>query len=292
MAKKEVKPNPLIGQVKLSTGTVSTPYRVSDGNCLIIGGTADLFAVKERLKGQAVYPIETKDGKALMLVWVCDFQEADLGPHVELQFSILVSRSPLTALKPHPFGIIKLIANEPKVGLYVDQIWNDTKPVIAYNNEYLGLNAQLCNGAISRDEEKGIKKFIFTDLDSGKTLLEGQVSEDKKNLSQTNIKLIRLMGIKNAFKFATRFWIKAKSINPIGDVHPENLAAETYLHAESVVVQSFDPNLDDLKIGDRTVNKLGFEPQFLEHLSKIKFVYLDPKKWEKEKKKSRFSFGK
>ncbi|MBT3241122.1 MAG: hypothetical protein HON98_09285 [Chloroflexi bacterium] len=292
MAKKEAKPNPLIGQVQLSTGTASTPYRVSDGNCLIIGGTADLSVVKERLDGQAVYPIETKDGKALMLIKLCDFQEADLGPHVELQYSYLVSRSPLTALKPHPFGILKIIANEPKVGLYADQVWNDTEPVIAYNNEYLGLNAHLCNGAISRDEEKGTKKFIFTDLDTGESLLEGEVSESPKNLTQTTIKLIRLMGIKNAFKFATRFWIKAKVINPIGKVHPENWAAETFLHAESVVVQPFDPNLDKIKFGNPSDIKLNFEPQFIEHMNKIKFVHLEPKIWEKEKKKSRFSFGK
>lgn len=290
MAKKEEKPNPLIGKIKLSTGTVSTPYRVSDGNCLLIGGTIDLEFVKERLKDQNIVPVETKDGKALMVIWVCDFQEADLGPHVELQYSYLVSKNPLTALKPHPFGILKLIANEPKIALFCDRLWNDTDPVLAYNQEHLGLKANICNGAVTRDEKKRIKNFIFTNLETGNLIFEGQVREQTKNLINTNLQLIRLMGIKNAFKFATKFWIQSKVINPIGEIHKQNMAAETFLHSKSAVVQAFDKNTDNIKFGEGPIINLNFQPQFIEHMNKIKFVYLDPKEWKLPKRKSRFSY--
>ncbi len=289
MAKKESKPNPLIGKVTISTGPVSTPYRVAKGNRMLLGGTANLELVKKYLKNQKLSPIETKEGKALMTIWVSNFEEADLSAHVELKIGFLVSRTALKALKPHPLGILKLLSSEPKVAIYNFQTWNDIDSAVAYNKEHLGLNAVICDGVVQRDENKEIKKFVFSEFKTGEIIFEGQVSEMPKTLSSINWQLVRLMGFKEAFKFISKFWLKTRSINPIGEKIQDNQVAETFTSSEKSILHLFDDKTDSIKFAKIINPALDFQPQFFQHMNDIKFVYLDPKEWITEKRKGRFS---
>ena len=84
---------PLSDAAVISMGTVPTPYHVYDGYGLFIGGTAELDAVSELLRGERVSPVRTGNGRALMGIWAFDFLDASLGPHHELQFSLVRRRS-------------------------------------------------------------------------------------------------------------------------------------------------------------------------------------------------------
>src|SRR5690349_3233391 len=78
---------PLRGKAVISTGEVPTPYHIYDGFGALIGGTADLSAVRELLKKEVVMPADNGDGRTPMAIWIYKFTDASLGPHHELQFS-------------------------------------------------------------------------------------------------------------------------------------------------------------------------------------------------------------
>ena len=85
---------PLNSRTTISVGEVPTPYQIYEGHGVFIGGTANLSKIEGLLASENVYPIQDTDGRALMGIWVVDFTHASLGPHNELQFSILVSHHP------------------------------------------------------------------------------------------------------------------------------------------------------------------------------------------------------
>ncbi len=109
---------PLYGEQELSVGLVPIPYHTYDGHGLFIGGTADLASVKELLRNENVHPIQTTAGKAVMGIWVIDFTQASLGPHQELQFSILVSHQPALPIEDHPLTLLKALHRRALVSLY------------------------------------------------------------------------------------------------------------------------------------------------------------------------------
>jgi hypothetical protein len=158
-------------------------------------------------------------------------------------------------------------------------LWNDRAEVLAYNNEHLGLGANLGKGEIIRDLEGGRKTFHFAQEESGDVILRGQVKESARSEGKANWSLLAHLGPMKTFKFAARPWITAKVINRRGAVIQENRAARTFIASEKVVLQHFDSETDKLEFGDSRYRGLNFRPQFVEHFSDIKFVYLTPKEW-------------
>ena len=137
------KAYPLDGERQTSVGPVPTPYHVYDGQGVLIGGTADSARVSELLRAERVHPIKMRDGRALMGVWVVDFTDASLGPHKELQFSILVSHEPVAPVEDHPFALLKALFVNPAARMFCYRLWNDSPTAVAYNRELLGLPAAL-----------------------------------------------------------------------------------------------------------------------------------------------------
>ena len=269
----------LKGQVKLSTGVVSTPYLVTAGHSTFIAGTADLDGVKGLLKGEHAFPVETRDGQALMGVWLRHHQEGSLGPHLGLQICFFVANEPFKPVKAHRYAVLKLLALHPKVGMLAHGLWSDREEALAYHNEHLGLGAVLGKGELKRDLEGGRKTFHFADDESGDVILRGQVKELARSEGRANMSLIAHLGPVKTFKFRTKPWITSKVINRRGDMLRDNRAARTYIASEKVVLQNFDPETDKLEFGDSRYRSLNFKPQFVQHFSDIKFVHLDPKAW-------------
>jgi len=123
----------------ISVGEVPTPYQIYDGFGVFIGGFADLNAVQRLLKGEGVVPARTQDGKALMGFWVCEFTEASLGAHYEMQCSFFTGRGETRSLPSHPFGLLAAMLSQPEIEMLCHGLWNDTAKVVAYNRELLGL---------------------------------------------------------------------------------------------------------------------------------------------------------
>ena len=79
--------HPVCGAAQISIGEAPVPYHIYDGYGAFGGGTADLAAVQKMLAGEALQPVQNGAGRALMGTWLCDFSEANLGPHHEICIS-------------------------------------------------------------------------------------------------------------------------------------------------------------------------------------------------------------
>ncbi|GJM40670.1 MAG: hypothetical protein DHS20C20_09520 [Ardenticatenaceae bacterium] len=150
---------PLSGTATISVGDVPTPYHVYDGSGVLIGGTANLANVKQLLKNESVFPIETEGGKALLGIWVVDFTDASLGPHNELQFSILVAHQPLPPVPDHPLALVKALFANDKARMFCYRLWNAGETAVAYNRELLGLNAQPTKSSIEETKSLIQKEY-------------------------------------------------------------------------------------------------------------------------------------
>ncbi len=264
---------PLDGEHSISTGSVPTPYHIYDGHGLLIGGTADLASAKALLQHEDVVPLETTAGRAVAGVWVVDGTAASLGPHIELQVSLLVAHQPQPPIDDHPLTLLKALSVNPQARMFCHGLWNNTATVVAYNRELLGLDARLCEGEIDRAD--GRKQFRITD-EAGALLAEGTVREDERPSSKMAWSLLRLLGVRQMMAAASEGWLGASVVNPKSDALPLNGDAQTYVAADTPVVQLFDPATDSLTLGPEADAGLAFRPSFLEHFSPFRFVYLSP----------------
>jgi hypothetical protein len=268
---------PHSGTENISTGQVPVPYHVYRGRCLLIGGTVDLRASQHLLETEDVAPVATHGGRGLMGIWVCDFQDASLGPHQELQFSILVSREPEILVPDHPFAGLQALALNPNVAMLAHSIWNDQSDAMAYNQELLGLNANLAEGKITQDPTGQRLDFHFSNAASRAWLLQGRVKTAPRTPLNAAWSLMRLFGFRGMREFSSQPWLNARVINPKGPIIPRNATAQTFTKNEREILQFWDPTSDRIQLHSAQYQTLGFQPSFVEHMLGFKFVYLPPK---------------
>lgn len=266
---------PLDGEQETSIGRVPTPYHTYDGHGLFIGGTANLNNISNLLKNENVHPLQTTDGHAVMGIWVVDFTEASLGAHTELQFSILVSHQSVPPIESHPLTLLKALFVNPQARIFCYGLWNNTETVVAYNRELLGLNAQLSQSTIQR--ENGQKTFHFADA-TGQLIFEGQVREQKRTSPKVGWSLFRLLGLRQTMKSFSEPYIGAKVVNPISDGFPYNGDAQSFVASDPPIVQFFDSATDSITFNQSYSEQFDFQPQFIEHFAPFRFVYLHPEK--------------
>ena len=263
----------LDGEETISVGQVPTPYQTYDGHGTLIGGTADLTAIKDILRSEQVHPLQTSSGRAVMAIWIVDFSEASLGPHNELQLSILVSHQPLQAINSHPLTLLYALFANPDARMFCWKLWNNTEKVVAYNRELLGLDAKLNQGTIRRED--GRKAFHFVD-EAGSLILEGQVKVEKRTAPVVGWQLFRLLGLRQTLKAFSQPYLGAKVVNPISDAIPFNGDAQSYVASDTPIVQWFDTSTDAIQFGEIVSSSIDFQPAFVEHFAPFRFVYLQP----------------
>jgi hypothetical protein len=266
---------PLNAKAALSTGEVPTPYHIYDGYGLFIGGTASLSAVQTLLKNESVAPVQTQAGEALMAIWVCNFTDASLGAHHELQFSVFVSPKPMEPVRTHPLQVLNLMLTNPTVQMMCHGLWNNTETVVAYNRELLGLNAKLAGSQINR-EPKSIT-FDFKDAASGAPVFGGAVSNPLGSSLKANLDMMGLAGFGPLMAVARNPWVSLNILNPVGEVINRNAVAESHTKNDVNNVKYFSSPADRLEFGDTPYARLGFKPQFFQYMDGFKFVYLNPK---------------
>ena len=268
------KQYPLNGRIALSTGEAPTPYHIYDGYGLFIGGVADLPAVQRLLAPEGVAPVTTTHGHALMGIWICDFTEASLDAHTELQFALAVTRSALPPIAPHPLNILTLMLSRPEVGLLCHGLWNNTRNVVAYNREYLSLNAQQTDSHITRSAQA--LTFNYADHATGQQILSGAVYQPQRASWQATWSLAARLGFKSTMALRQQPWISMSVLNPVGVVLDRNGTSRTFTHNTTTVLRYFDRHADTLDFGDTPYRALNFIPQLVQYMDGFKFVYLQP----------------
>lgn len=266
---------PITQPIKLSTGDAPTPYHIYDGYGAFIGGTADLAAVRQLLKPEGVQPLQTQDGHALMGIWICDFVDASLGPHHELQFSIFVSQgnSPF-GISSKPMGLLAAMFTRPELLMLCHGLWNNTAPVVAYNRERLSLNARLTHSQISRRDSE--LNFAFADAGTGQSILSGKLAHVSQPSLSANMQLMSLVGFSPLMALGRAPWLSMKVVNPIGVQLDRNAIAMAYTKPATTNIRASDSHNPVLSFGDTPYSGLGFQPRLVQFMTGFKFVYMDP----------------
>jgi hypothetical protein len=271
------KQYPLTRQARLSTGEAPVPYHIYSGYGALVGGTADLAAVRQLLQGEQVTPVQTAGGQALMGVWLCDFTDASLGSHTELQFSVFVSREshgPVDAVPDHPLSLLVAMLARPEIQMMCHGLWNNTPGVVAYNRELLGLNARRSESVVARDAQA--LTFQVQDGESGAPVCAGRLSKPRQASPRANLAMLAQMGLGRMQRVAQQPWVSMQVVNPISPALPRNAVAHAFTHNDANVLRYFDPRADSLAIGNAIYQRLQFTPQFVQHMDGFKFVYLSP----------------
>lgn len=266
---------PLNGKATLTTGEVPTPYHIYDGYGALIGGVADLTAVQQLLQNEEVIPLQTGAGQALVGIWLCDFTDASLGPHHELQFSIFVTRQPAPAISNHPLALLAAMLTRPDVEMLCHGLWNNTSTVVAYNRELLSLNAQLSDSMIARDAQQ--MRFAVRDATNGQPILTGALSKPDQPAWRASLGLLGQVGLGQTIRVTRQPWVSMAVVNPLGVRLPHNAVAQALTKNDINNIRYFDPAHDTLTFGATLYRDLGFQPHFVQHMRGFKFVYLEPR---------------
>jgi hypothetical protein len=262
---------PLNGSVTISTGVVPTPYHIYDGFGAFIGGSIDLAAVRHLLRDQSIQPVEASYGRSLMGIWICNFTDASLGPHHELQFSFFTSDGTDRLVSPHPLGLLEFMTR-PSVRMLCHGLWNNTKEVVAYNRELLSLNSRMSTSDIQLTGNT--LKFNFNDASGG--LLSGALPEATRPSFLATWDLTRQIGLSRMWKLARQPWMGLRILNPTGVVLDRNAVADSFTKNSVNVVRYFQSTTDSLHLAHPVYASLDFQPQFIQFMKGFKFVYLQP----------------
>jgi hypothetical protein len=267
---------PLRGRVRLSLGEAPTPYHVYDGHGVFVGGSADLRAARSLLATEQVQPVSTRNGRALMGVWVFDFGDASLGPHHELQLSLFVSRAPVAPLPSHRWALLQAMLTRPEVLMLCHGLWNSTPLAVAYNRERLALGARLSDSRIERRPD-GALVFEVNDRLRGRALVEGELQRAHRPCPAASLALALRVGVRPLLAAARQPWLHVPVLNPVGLRMTRNAQADSFTKVGSAVARRFDPSRDSLHIHHETYGALDFRPYFFQTMQGFKFVYLDPR---------------
>jgi hypothetical protein len=276
-----VKDHPLFQQypldetATLSVGVVPVPYHIYDGYGVFIGGTADLERVRALLQPEHVEPIQNEEGRALIGIWICNFLQASLGPHHELQFSIFIQRQPAPPVSTHRLGLLAAMLKRRDMQMLCHGLYNSTSQVVAYNRELLSLNAQLANSRIEKKNDHDIE-FSIRDAATQKPLIEGLLKGIDRPSLRASFDLVGELGLMETFKAGRLPWVTTEIVNPLGVVLTQNRVAQAYTKNEVNAIQYFNPQMHTLRLGETPYANLDFQPQVVQYMDGFKFVYLNP----------------
>lgn len=261
------------GNVTVSTGELPTRYVVRDGFGIVFCGTADLGAVTAATAEQGVQPVRTRSGKALMGIIACDFREASHGAHHELQVFALVSPDGDVVVNDHPLALLAKISDLGNLGTLCLHLWNNTSEVVAFNNEYLGLNAQLCLSSF----EIGGGRIAFDIWDAeNQPILSADVAETRGNPVMPLLSLVRQIGFRTVMQIGRQPYFEGAVVNMRSRIMPENRKASTFTAPDRSPIAWFREGRDQLTFSTPALQKYGFQPQCMQQLSPFRFVYLHP----------------
>ena len=188
---------PAAGEVMLSTGKAPTPYHVYDGHGLLVVGTCEADALAGAFADEDVHPVLTEAGRGVLLLFICDFKEASHGPHTEFPITAPAAPKPGQTLPDDPAAAIACLPLRPEWGVLSLHLWNDAAGVVAYNSEYLGLQAMQMGGGLRVAPDA--VSFEFSDT-NGAPLVTGELRRNKRSDAGLMWRVMRHLGLRGLMK--------------------------------------------------------------------------------------------
>ncbi len=263
---------PLSREITLSTGTAPIPYHVYDGHGMIVLGSCSAAALADRFAGQDVHPVLSASGEAIVVLFFCDFAKASHGPHLELHMTVLAAPKQGETLSDDPAAWLAAVATRQDWGMLSLHLWNDTPQVVAYNSEYLGLQAAQCQGqiAVAKDQVE----FDFSDGE-GASLASGRLRRMPRSDARLMWRVMRGLGWRGIWAALRRRPASAHLINRKSAVLNRNGRAQTLTAPDKMVVTPFNPTLDRLAFGG-VLARYGIAAKVTQHIWPFRFVYRHP----------------
>lgn len=263
---------PLSDTITLSTGPAPVPYHVYDGHGLVVFGTCAASAVEAVFAAQDVHPVLTETGLAIVVTFICDFAKASHGAHLELHMTVLSAPTSGETLRDDPAAWLSALAIRQDWGLLSLHLWNDTPRVVAYNTEYLGLQASLCTGKVSI--EKNCVEFTFAGED-GAALVSGKIRRNARSDGGLLWRVMRGLGWRGLWAAMRKRPTSAYLINRKSAVLGRNGRAQTLTAPDQMIVTAFDPALDRFEMSG-VLGPYGFVPRVAQHIWPFRFVFRHP----------------
>ncbi len=267
--------NPLSGEISLSTGAAPTPYHVYDGEGLLIFGSVDFDMLQLMIADESVFPVKTASGAAAAGFIMANFEDASMGAHHELQFFVLVSEKEGEVLAASPFALPIAMGTRHDWGTLCLNLWNDSDAVIAYNNEYLGLNARSARFSLFDKKPDGCLDYNVNDQ-LGVTIIQGSVRLQKTTRFSAIWNMSRIAGFRQIMKLGNADYACGHVINRKSPVLPQNRAARIFTSSDHAVTRLWNPKTDQLVIEEPSLSDIGFVPSSLQHMWPFRFVYRHP----------------
>lgn len=263
---------PVDGSVQLGGETLPTPYQVHDGTMLMVAGSCDLDAASSALAPLGLRATHTTDRRALAAVWVADFIRAGLGPHAELQVSLLTGPAGRGDLSPGPWAFYEALSGQDQVWMLCHRLWNTTPRVVRYNDAHLQLVVALARGGLR--QEQGRWSFEFSD-EAGRLLAQGSSTIPSRTKPRHGLSLARALGWKRSRQLASRVDQSIGVVSPRKTQDGNILVASTHTQAEHTAFRPWDSS-DEIHLSEPDLARLDFRPDLVAAFGSVQFVYLRP----------------
>jgi hypothetical protein len=270
--------HPVEGSRTGAYGKVTLPYRIFDGFGALIGGTIDPISARQLLRDELLYPVLSTDRRALAALWIANFTDSSCGPHAEFQFSLFVADKPRSDVPYHPFGLIKIMFEQPEIQMLVHGVWNNADRAIVYSRDILGLRAESTTAAIN--VSAGAFKFSFSYRDSLEQhvpLCNGKLKEHRSTPLAAGWEFSKLMGgFSKAMDLQKRSYLRFMAVNPRTDVLPKHVPVALAMANDKTVLREWDAKYDELSLQHPNYVTSDFQPDFVQRFDGARFVYPTP----------------
>ena len=265
---------PIKGSAEVSTGKVPTPYHIYAGYGLFIGGECRFETAQRLLSGEGLELLQTGAGHVVMGIWICNFSDASLGPHHELQISFFSPTKTNAPLESHPLNALITMLTRSDIRMLCYGLWNNTPGVVAYNREVLSLNARMTESHIERTPDK--ISFEFLDTQAGLPVLSGEINHPQRTSLRATLDLVRKIGLKRMQEITRQPWTGMKVLNPLGVRLNFHATAQAFSKNDNNALRYFDPKSDRFEFSLTAYKDLQFRPICVQYMDGFKFVYLNP----------------
>lgn len=263
---------PLDGSVLIGGEELTTPYHIYGGTMLALGGTVDGASAARLLAAERLEPVLDTDGRALAAIWICDFTEANLDAHHELQISLFATRRKVQPLKANAFAFHRALTVIPDLMMVCHGLWNNTQRVVRYNSEHLLLNARLTKSQLDFSGQNWT--FAFRDA-AGGMIAEGTVPAPRRQSALATWKIALQMGFWALLESARAPFIKVPVVNTRRQSDTFNHVCTTYTACEKPLIRGAS-NRDVISITDPAYAELDFRISFVQVLKDIGFIFMRP----------------
>ncbi|MGV2980765.1 hypothetical protein ACERNI_11220 [Camelimonas sp. ID_303_24] len=263
---------PLDGSVIVAGEGLTTPYHIYNGTMLSLGGTVDGRVAAGFLATEHLEPVMDTDGRALAAIWVCDFTEANLGAHHELQISLFATRREVQRLPANAFSYYRALTAIPDLMMVCHGLWNNTQRVVRYNAEHLMLNAKLTQSEVELSGDRWT--FQFRDA-GGKMIAEGSAPSLRRQPSGASWRIARQMGLGGMLRLLRTPVFRMPVVNTRRQADDRNHFCITYTACQKPLIRE-SADEDRIVISHSSYSELDFKITFVQQLKDIGFIFLRP----------------